>query len=171
MKFLQTATLLSGFMISFLVTNAVQAQDQDPALGSWHTVDDETGEIKSLVVLSLAEDGTMVGVIKKVLKKDGGAALCVECEGDMKDQPIEGMRFVWGVERTGEGEWEDGQLLDPESGSVYTGNITIGENPNELEVRGYVGISLFGRSQTWLRVQVAAATAEEVTAEVTAEVK
>jgi uncharacterized protein (DUF2147 family) len=152
MQFISKITLLLGFMLSVFLSHAVHAQD--PALGGWHTVDDETGEIKSLVVLSLAEDGTMVGVIKKVLKKEAGSGLCEKCEGDMKDQPIEGMQFIWGVERTGEGEWEDGNLLDPESGTVYNGNITIADNPNELEVRGYVGISLFGRSQTWQRVAV-----------------
>lgn len=117
-------------------------------------MDDDTGEIKSLVVLSLAEDGTMVGIIKKVLKKDAASDLCDQCEGDKKDQPIEGMQFIWGVERTGKGEWENGQILDPESGTVYTSNITISDDPNELEVRGYVGISLFGRSQTWQRIEV-----------------
>lgn len=156
MKFIQATTLFSGLFISLLMSSALHAQDpiytQDPALGNWHTVDDETGEIKSLVTLSLAEDGTMVGVITKVLKEDAGSGLCDKCEGDQKDQPIEGMQFIWDVERTAEGEWEDGQLLDPESGTVYNGNITLGDNPNELEVRGYVGISLFGRSQTWQRV-------------------
>ena len=152
MKFIHTAALLFGFMFSFFLANTAHAQD--PALGSWHTVDDDTGEIKSLVVLSLAEDGTMVGIIKKVLKKDAASDLCDQCEGDKKDQPIEGMQFIWDVERTGKGEWENGQILDPESGTVYTSNITISDDPNELEVRGYVGISLFGRSQTWQRIEV-----------------
>ncbi len=140
---------LSGLIFSLVFSYGAFAQD--PALGKWHTVDDETGEVKSLVTLSVADDGTMVGVISKILKKDAGDGLCAECKGDMKDQPIEGMQFIWGVEYVAEGEWEDGQLLDPESGTVYNGNITLAENPNELEVRGYVGISLFGRSQTWRR--------------------
>lgn len=129
------------------------AWSQDPALGQWYTVDDENGEIKSLVTLSQAEDGTMVGVITKILKKDAGSGLCEKCEGKMKDQPIEGMQFIWGVSNTAEGQWEEGKLLDPESGTVYSGNITLADDPNKLEVRGYVGFSLFGRSQTWQRVE------------------
>lgn len=126
---------------------------QDPALGQWHTVDDETGEIKSLVTLSLAADGTMEGVISEILKKDAGSGLCEKCEGEYKDQPIKGMKFIWGVTKVADGEWEEGQLLDPESGTVYNGNITVADDLNKLEVRGYVGISLFGRSQTWLRAK------------------
>jgi uncharacterized protein (DUF2147 family) len=156
MKIIQKVTLLLGFMISAALSNAVLAQNQDPALGGWHTVDDETGEIKSLVMLSLADDGTLVGVVTMILKEDAGSGLCEKCEGDLKDKPIEGMQFIWGVERTDKGEWEDGQILDPESGTIYTSSITIADDPNELEVRGYVGISLFGRSQTWQRAEIKA---------------
>jgi hypothetical protein len=170
MKCIKFITLSSGLLLSLLFNNVVQAKNtiyaEDPALGGWHTVDDETGEIKSLVTLSLAEDGTMLGIITKVLKKEAGNGLCDKCEGDKKDQPIEGMQFIWGVERTAEGEWEDGELLDPESGTVYNGNITLGDNPNELEVRGYVGISLFGRSQTWLRADTSLEAAVELNNEV-----
>lgn len=145
MKFFKFNALIAALILSF------STWAQDPALGEWYTVDDETGEVKSLVTLSLAEDGTMTGVITKVLNKDAGSGLCEKCEGKMKNQPIEGMKFIWGVKNTAKGEWEEGQLLDPESGTVYNGNITLGDNSEELEVRGYVGISLFGRSQTWQR--------------------
>lgn len=128
---------------------------QDPVLGQWNTIDDETGEAKSLVTLSLAEDGTMVGVITTILDDDAGDGLCDQCEGDLKDQPIEGMKFIWGFKKLAEGEWEEGQLLDPESGDIYSGNITITDDPSKLDVRGYIGISLFGRSQTWKRAEAA----------------
>jgi uncharacterized protein (DUF2147 family) len=145
MNMIQLTALVMGFLFTSV------SWSQDPALGDWHTVDDETGEIKSLVTLSLAADGTMKGVITKVLKENIGTGLCNKCEGSLKDQPIEGMAFIWGVKNVASGEWEEGQLLDPESGTVYNGNIALGDDPSELEVRGYVGISLFGRSQTWIR--------------------
>jgi uncharacterized protein (DUF2147 family) len=138
--------------ILFLCAAASWAQD--PALGQWHTIDDETGEIKSLVTLSVVENGSMVGFITKVLAADPGDGLCDKCEGDMKNQPVEGMKFIWGFEKMAEGEWEKGYLLDPETGDIYSGNITITEDPSRLDVRGYVGISLFGRSQTWIKVVV-----------------
>lgn len=130
---------------------------QDPVLGQWHTIDDETGEVKSLVTLSVVEDGTIVGIITKVLKEkqEGENGLCGKCEGEMKDQPIEGMKFMWGFKKTAEGRWEEGKLLDPESGDIYSGNITITDDPTKLDIRGYVGISLFGRSQTWNKVEEA----------------
>jgi uncharacterized protein (DUF2147 family) len=147
MKIINLAVFIFTAMISGL------SWSQDPALGDWHTVDDETGEVKSLVTLTLAADGTMMGVITKVLKKNSGSGLCDKCEGEHKNKPIEGMKFIWGVKKSSEGEWEDGQLLDPESGTIYSGNITINESPKKLDVRGYVGFSLFGRSQTWIRVE------------------
>ena len=125
---------------------------QDPVLGDWHTIDDETGEVSSLVTLSQADDGSMIGIITKVLKKDAGDGLCDQCEGAKKDQPIEGMQFIWDVQNVAVGEWEDGKLLDPESGTIYSSKLTLTEDPNALDVRGYVGFSLFGRSQTWTRV-------------------
>jgi uncharacterized protein (DUF2147 family) len=152
MKSIQTIIFSFGLLFSLLLSNVLYAQDA--ALGDWYTVDDDTGEIKSLVTLSLAEDGTMVGVITKVLKQGTDDGLCDKCEGDMKGQPIEGMQFIWGVERTSEGEWKDGKLLDPESGTIYSGNLSIADDPQKLDVRGYVGISLFGRSQTWQRSNV-----------------
>ena len=147
--------IFQSISTALLLVLASMSWAQDPVLGQWHTVDDETGEVKSLVTLSIAEDGTMVGVITKILIKSDDGGLCDKCEGEMKDQPIEGMKFIWGFQQIAEGEWEEGQLLDPESGDVYSGNITIKEDPSKLDVRGYVGISLFGRSQTWKRADAA----------------
>ncbi len=135
--------------LSLLVSST--SWSQDPALGAWHTLDEDTGEVKSLVILSLAQDGTMHGKISQVLQKHDGNGLCGACEGEHKNQPIEGMTFIWGAKNTALGEWQEGQLLDPESGKVYNSHITIGDDPHELEVRGYVGIAMFGRSQTWQR--------------------
>ena len=145
--------LVQCFSAVSLLLLASVSWSQDPVLGQWHTIDDETGEVKSLVTLSTSEDGTLVGVITKVLSADSGDGVCDKCEGDMKDQPIEGMQFISGFKKTAEGEWEEGKLLDPESGDVYSGNITITDNPSELDVRGYVGFSLFGRTQTWKKVK------------------
>jgi len=147
--------IFQSISTALLLVLASMSWAQDPVLGQWHTVDDETGEVKSLVTLSIAEDGTMVGVITKILIKSDDGGLCDKCEGEMKGQPIEGMKFIWGFQQMATGEWEDGQLLDPESGDIYSGNITIKEDPSKLDVRGYVGFSLFGRSQTWKRVDAA----------------
>lgn len=146
MRVFQSISIITLFLFTF------SAWSQDPVLGQWHTIDDDTGEVKSVVTLSMAENGTMVGVITEVLKKNPGDGLCHECEDEFKDQPIKGMQFIWGFKKTAIGEWEGGRLLDPESGDIYSGNITITEDPTKLDVRGYVGISLFGRSQTWNKV-------------------
>jgi uncharacterized protein (DUF2147 family) len=146
-------TLQILYAVSLLLLSSF-SWSQDPVLGQWNTIDDDTGEVKSLVTLSLDVDGTLMGVISKVLKDNPGDGLCHHCEGDRKDQLIEGMTFMWGFKQAADGEWEEGQLLDPESGDVYSGSIEIADDSALLNVRGYIGISLFGRSQTWNRVVV-----------------
>jgi len=74
---------------------------------------------------------------------------CTECEGSDKDKPILGMVIINGLEKDGD-TWEDGTILDPESGKVYKCYITL-ENKNKLKVRGYIGFSLLGRTQYWSR--------------------
>jgi hypothetical protein len=107
MKPLRTIALSFSLLFIVLLSDVLYAQDS--ALGDWYTVDDDTGEVKSMVTLSLAEDGTMVGVITKVLQDASVHSLCDKCGGDKKNKPIEGMQFIWGVQRIDEGEWEDGQ--------------------------------------------------------------
>lgn len=68
----------------------------------------------------------------------------------LRDRPLCGLVMMWGFQREGENEWSGGSLYDPESGSRYRGKMTL--NPDgTLSLRGYIGISLFGRSQDWTR--------------------
>ena len=88
--------ILQSICTASLLLLASASWAQDPVLGQWHTIDDETNEVKSLVTLSVAEDGTIVGVITKILKEkeEGEDGLCHKCEGKMKDQPIAANRFL-----------------------------------------------------------------------------
>jgi len=72
--------------------------------------------------------------------------LCELCPGELKGKPVVGMQIL----RAQRGE---GEILDPDEGRVYRCTLTLLEGGAKLEVRGYVGISLFGRSQVWLRVR------------------
>ena len=120
---------------------------QSPA-GTWTTIDDKTGQKRAVVRLSLS-GGTLSGTIVKVYPQAGDTNICSKCPGAFKGKPIKGLQFVWGLKDKGNGEWDDGQILDPKSGKVYRAKMTL--KGNKLYVRGYVGVSVLGRTQTWVR--------------------
>jgi len=137
-----------AFLISFLVLGLFVGKAQS-IFGKWKTVDDETGKVKSIVEI-YRKNGKVFGKVKQVLEKGREDAVCIKCEGELKDQPIVGMNVVLGLEKEGD-EYEGGELLDPEKGKFYRGKIWLNpENPNKLMVRGY--IAFLYRTQTWLRV-------------------
>lgn len=120
-------------------------------VGSWTTIDDDTGEAKSVVEIYEAPDGSLSGRVVEVLKSDQGEnPICKECEGERRNQPVEGMVIMWGLQRDGD-RWEDGEILDPANGKVYSVRLTPIENGQKLKVRGFIGFSLLGRTQVWER--------------------
>lgn len=141
----------------------------DPALGKWVTVDDETGNKKSVVEITLNEKGELQGTILEILKTEDKGKLCTKCPDEKKDQPIEGLTFMWGLEKDGEGEWESGKILDPKSGKIYKSNLKVADDAQSLDVRGYIGVSWIGRTQTWLKYEEPVAATAEVSAEPVAE--
>ena len=91
------------------------------------------------------------GKIIKVLKSDDGPnPVCKECDGERKNKPIEGMTILWGLSKDGD-EWNGGQILDPKNGKIYKAKMSLDDGGRKLNVRGYIGFSLMGRSQVWLR--------------------
>ena len=120
-------------------------------VGQWHTLDDKTGEVKSVVVI-FEQQGVVRGRVEKVLRKDADpAAKCDKCSDDRKNQPVVGMEIIRGAKKAGgKNVWEDGEILDPENGKTYALRLTPIENGAKLEVRGSIGP--FGRTQTWVRV-------------------
>lgn len=133
------------FVFAALLGISVHAQS---VLGKWMTIDDKTGAEKSIVEI-YSENGKVYGKIVEIMDKTKKDRQCTECEGSDKDKPILGMVIINGLEKDGD-TWEDGTILDPESGKVYKCYITL-ENKNKLKVRGYIGFSLLGRTQYWSR--------------------
>src|SRR6476469_1094828 len=125
------------------------AGDNSP-VGTWKTVDDETGRPKSIVRIT-EQDGELSGKVLEVLESpEGPHPLCRPCEGERKDQPVEGMTILWGAKKNG-ASWEDGEILDPENGKIYHAIITLLTGGQKLQVRGYIGIPAIGRRQIWQR--------------------
>ncbi len=138
--------ILFGIVLFFLAGGPLTAQS---IFGKWKTVDDETGETKSIVEI-YQNNGKVYGKVKQLLEKGRENAVCIKCEGDLKDQPIVGMNVVLGLKKNGD-EYSGGKLFDPEKGKSYKGKIWLNsQNPNKLMVRGY--IAFLYRTQTWLRV-------------------
>jgi uncharacterized protein (DUF2147 family) len=120
-------------------------------VGVWQTIDDKTGQPKALVQISQDADGTLSGKIVKGLgANDPPDRKCDQCTDYRKDQPMLGMTIVEGMKRDGD-KYDGGKILDPENGSVYKCQMHTESNGQKLVVRGYIGISLIGRSQTWNR--------------------
>lgn len=122
----------------------------DPAEGYWYTIDDEDNKKASIVKLE-AKNGKLVGKIVKILDPKDRDKLCQDCPDNFKDKPIVGLQFMWGLNKEGAGKWRSGRILDPKSGSVYKSKLDV--EGDKLTVRGYIGVSWIGRSQTWERMK------------------
>jgi len=132
--------------------SSLSAMAQMTPVGTWHTVDDNTKEIKSEIVIT-ENAGVLTGKVAKLLRKEAKQdAVCEDCSDDRKGKPILGMEIIRGAKKVdGKNVWEDGKILDPENGKSYTLRLTPIEEGRKLEVRGSVfGI---GRTQTWVRFQ------------------
>lgn len=118
----------------------------------WQTIDDKTGEKKAIIQLT-ESNGKVSGKIIKVLDAQKAKAVCTKCPGSLKNKPVEGLQILSGLKADGNNKWSDGKLVDPESGKTYSGKLTLSDNGQSLDLRGYVGSPIFGRSQTWKRIK------------------
>lgn len=123
------------------------------AVGRWTTIDDETKKPKSIVVI-YEEGGKLFGKIEKLFLEptEEQNPLCEKCEGKLKNQPIIGMVILRNLERDDD-EWTGGTILDPANGKTYKCKIAVEDGGKKLKVRGYIGLSLIGRSQHWVRAE------------------
>jgi uncharacterized protein (DUF2147 family) len=130
---------------------ATATWSQNSPVGKWHTIDDETGEVKSLIAIT-ETGGVVAGRIEQLLRKGADPkATCVKCEDDRKGQPMVGLEIIRSAKQAkGETVWEGGEILDPEKGKTYKLKLTPIEGGAKLQVRGYLGP--FYRTQTWVRV-------------------
>ncbi len=125
----------------------------DSPAGLWRTIDDATGKDRSLVRIT-ERNGAYEGTVEKILitlPDDDPNHLCRHCTGDRKDQPIVGMTILWGLTKDGDDTYAGGEILDPKNGKTYSAKVTLEDGGRKLDVRGFVGFSLIGRSQTWVR--------------------
>jgi len=141
----------AGLVAMMFAMPAAMAQNASPA-GVWKTID-ESGKARSLVRIT-EENGVLTGKIEKLFRPadQDQNPKCTACEGARKDQPIIGMTILSGLKKDGN-EYTGGEILDPGKGKTYKSKASLKDNGSKLEVRGYIGAPMFGRSQTWVREQ------------------
>jgi uncharacterized protein (DUF2147 family) len=132
-----------------LAAGSVFAASTSP-VGTWKTIDDNTQKPKSLVQITETDGELQAKVIKILQSDDGPNPVCDKCSGERKNQPIEGMNIMWGVSKDGD-VWDGGKILDPKNGKTYKVKLTVSDDGQKLDVHGYIGFSLLGRTQTWER--------------------
>lgn len=141
-----------GILLALLVL-VPAAIAQMPAVpspvGLWATVDDHTGKVRAVVRVFEAQ-GRLYGDVVRVLEPGRAGAVCQNCAGDRKDKPVLGLQIIRGLQPDGN-QWDGGTILDPENGDIYRCSMRLADGGRKLVVRGYLGLSLFGRSQTWVR--------------------
>jgi uncharacterized protein (DUF2147 family) len=127
------------------------AADLSSPLGLWKTIDDNSGKPGGLIRIELV-DGRYQGRIEKIFPDPGEDPnpKCVKCEGSRQNQPVVGLTFMWGLTPQGD-EYQGGEILDPKTGKVYRAKLKLEDGGKKLSVRGFIGISLLGRSQVWYR--------------------
>ena len=122
----------------------------DSPVGLWKTIDDKTNKPRSLVRI-VEENGEYKGIVEKSLRADDNPdRVCEKCDAPRKNQKIQGMTFMWGLKKDGN-EFKGGEILDPENGKIYRCKMKLIDSGKKLDVRGYIGIALIGRTQTWWR--------------------
>lgn len=146
-----TRRLLSTLAVAIVAAAyARPLHAQNTPAGTWHTISDVTHKPKGVVEI-LEVDGKFVGKVVRSLEPGQDVSpICDLCPGDKKDKPVWGMEILWGLKPDGDA-WSGGQILDPDTGKIYKAKMHLEDGGKKLVVRGYIGISLLGRSQTWVR--------------------
>ncbi len=140
---------IKNFAFLLLIMFFSQSVFSQSIFGVWKTIDDETGDPKSYVKI-YEKDGKAFGRVVKLLPA-ATTDVCIDCPGDKKGKSLYDVDIIWDMEQDGD-VWDDGEIVDPANGKVYSCKISLDGN-DKLNVRGYFGFSLFGRTQTWFRVE------------------
>jgi uncharacterized protein (DUF2147 family) len=140
---------LLSLLLCIAASLQARAADTASPIGVWKTFDDKTGNAKGIVRI-YEQDGKLFGKLEQSFLPGAESRVCAVCTDDRKNQPIIGLIIIRNMQRDNDG-YGGGDILDPESGSVYHCKLHLEQDGSRLVVRGYIGFSLLGRSQTWQR--------------------
>ncbi|MHA8073055.1 DUF2147 domain-containing protein [Aquirufa sp. HETE-40SA] len=134
------------FLVSF---NSLSSDNPDAIVGVW-----KTGEGNAMV--KIYKNGTKyqgrVVWLKEPIDPETGKAKLDKNNADpaAKSKPVLGLINIWGFVPKEENVWDEGNIYDPKNGNTYSSTMKL-INANSLEVRGYIGVSIIGRTDTWTR--------------------
>lgn len=142
--------MLIAAATTMLASFSAIAQNAAPT-GLWKSIDDKTGKPKALIRIT-ETNGELKGTIEKLFRApdEEQNPKCEKCDGALKDQPLIGMTILSGMKPDGN-EFSGGRILDPAEGKLYKSKMSVADSGKKLNVRGYVGMPMLGRTQTWVR--------------------
>lgn len=112
-------------------------------------VDDKTGKPRGVVRIYEA-NGELFGKIESTINPAEAEKLCDLCPGERKNKPVIGLVIMRHMKKQN-AEYAGGDIVDPDTGWVYRCKLRLAENGAKLELRGFIGLSLLGRTQVWSR--------------------
>jgi len=150
MHHLKRSGALALILAAALAASGALAESTSP-IGLWKNIDDASGKPRALIRIA-ESNGTLQGKIEKVFPgpSEDRNPKCEKCQGALKNVPVIGLVILSGLKKNG-AEYTGGKILDPDNGKVYSAKIQMTDAGKKLNVRGYVGVSMLGRSQIWLR--------------------
>ena len=134
--------------LSFLLCPLLAFSQVSSIVGTWKTIDDKTGEAKSIVRIYKETNGKYYGKVEKLFQNPNGK--CDKCKDENKGKPILGMVIITDMKEKGD-KLDGGYILDPADGKQYSATISYDKDSGKLKVRGYIGISVVGRNQYWVK--------------------
>ena len=144
--------MIRSTLATLLALSSLSALAQMTPAGLWQTISDVDGKVTSEVRIVEAA-GVLSGAVEKALVQSNEPN-CDQCTDDRKGKPKVGLQIIRDAKKVdGKDVWEGGNILDPNNGKIYKLKLTPVEGGKKLEVRGYIGTPMLGRTQTWVRVQ------------------
>ena len=137
-------------LIALGLISTLAAAAENP-VGLWRTIDDKSGKEKSLVRVT-ESNGQLQLTIEKIFREPGEEPnpLCDKCPGEKKNKPVIGMQIGNGLKKDGD-VWSGGEILDPQNGKTYRCKVWLEDKGKKLNVRGFIGVSVLGRTQVWIK--------------------
>ncbi|WGG49695.1 DUF2147 domain-containing protein [Rugamonas sp. DEMB1] len=150
MRSIKQVAIIAGSIAAALLAAPAWADEASP-VGLWKNIDDVSGKPKALIRIT-ESNGALQGQIEKLFRapNEEQNPKCDKCEGARKDAPVLGLVIMSGLKKDGS-EYTGGEILDPDNGKVYKSKMNLADGGKKLNVRGYIGIPMLGRSQTWVR--------------------
>lgn len=149
---LKSISIACASTLTLLCASFAQAADIS---GTWRSIDDKTGFSKAIIEIKKDSNGVYQGKIIKLIPRPGYTPkeTCQKCPAPFTNKPTVGLNILMDLEQDPkkDNNFINGKVLDPLSGNIYSTKVRLSSDDRRLSIRGYVGVSALGRSQTWLR--------------------